>query len=232
MWGVIEMLLMKNWLETRWRLTAVLGYLILFLAINYHNQQPGMKVSNLLFPLWMILTFGVLTLAGGGVKTQSPAGFPEGLAESTQFTLALPVSRLRLAAVRVAVGLMETAAVTVIAACAAWNLFPALRASTTPADFARVLLTTLVWLTGPYCSAFLFETLLAEPFSMVIAGWVFGLLMWLFHHIAPAVDLIRAFTQASPLITHRLPWPQMATSASVALILFVAAVRIVQTREY
>ena len=96
------MLLMKNWLETRWRLTAVFGYLILFLAINYRNQQPGMKVSNLLFPLWMILTFGVLTLAGGGVKTQSPAGFPAGLAESTQFTLALPVSRLRLAAVRVA----------------------------------------------------------------------------------------------------------------------------------
>lgn len=226
------MLLMKNWLETRWRLTAVFGYLILFLAINYHNQQPGMKVSNLLFALWMMLTFGVLTLAGGGVKTQSPAGFPEGLSESMQFTLALPVSRLRLAAVRVAVGLMETAAATVVAACAAWSLFPALRANTTPADFARVLLTTLVWLTGPYCAAFLFETLLAEPFSMVIAGWVFGLLLWILHHIAPAVDLIRAFTQASPLITHRLPWPQMATSASVALILFVAAVRIVQTREY
>jgi hypothetical protein len=232
MWAVIEMLLIKNWLETRWRLTAIFGYLILFLAINYHNQAPGMKVSNLLIPLWMILTFGVLTLAGGGVKTQSPAGFPEGLAESTQFTIALPVSRLRLVAVRAAVGLMETSAVTVIAACAAWNLFPVVRVSTTPADFARVLLTTLVWLTGPYCVALLFETLLAEPFSMVIAGLAFSLLLWLLHHIAPAVDVVRAFGQESPLITHRLPWPQMATSASVALILFVAAVRIVQTREY
>jgi hypothetical protein len=53
-------------------------------------------------------------------------------------------------------------------------LFPALRASTAPADFAPVLLTTLVWLAGPYCAALLFETLLAEPFSMVIAGWSFG----------------------------------------------------------
>jgi hypothetical protein len=135
-------------------------------------------------------------------------------------------------AVRVGVGLMETSAVTVIAACLAWNLFPALRASTAPADYARAVLTTLLWLTGPYCAALLFETLLAEPFSMVLAGWAFGLLLWLLHRIAPAVDVIRAFGQASPLITHRLPWPQMATSAGMALALFLAAVWIVQTREY
>jgi hypothetical protein len=232
MYGVIEMLLMKNWLETRWRLTAMFVYLILFLAIQYHGQQPGTKVSNILVTPWMILTFGALTLAGGGVKTQSPIGFPEGLAESTQFTIALPVSRLRLMAVRAAVGLMETSAVTVIASCMTWNLFPALRASTTPSDFARAVLTTLLWLTGPYCAAVLFETVLAEPFSMVLAGWAFTLLLWLLHHIAPAVDIVRAFGQASPLITHRLPWPQMATSAGTALILLLAAVSIVQTREY
>jgi hypothetical protein len=134
-------------------------------------------------------------------------------------------------AVRAAVGLMETAAVTVIAACAVWNLFPALRASTAPADFAPVLLTTLVWLAGPYCATLLFETLLAEPFSMVIAGWAFCCSVAL-AYIAPLVDVVPTFGQASPLITHRLPWPQIATSASVSLILFVAAVRIVQTREY
>lgn len=226
------MLLMKNWLETRWRLTAMCVYLILFLGISYHGQQPGMRVSSILIPPWMILTFGAMTLAGGGVKTQSPIGFPEGLAESTQFTIALPVSRLRLTAVRVLVGLLETSVLTVIASCVTWNLFPAVRASTTPADFARAVLATLVWVTGPYCAAVLFETVLAEPFSMVIAGWAFTLLLWLLHHIAPAVDMIRAFGQASPLITHRLPWPQMATSAGTAMILLLAAVRIVQTREY
>jgi hypothetical protein len=180
----------------------------------------------------MILTFGALTLAVGGVKTQSPIGFPEGLAESTQFTLALPVSRLRLMAVRAAVGLMETSAVTVFAGCMVWSLFPALRASTAPADFVRGVLTTLLWLTGPYCAALLFETFLPEPFSMVAGGWAFLLLLWLLHRIAPAVDIIRAFGPASPLITHRLPWPQMATSAGMALMLSFAAVRIVQTREY
>lgn len=226
------MLLMKNWLETRWRLTAMFGYLASVLAINYYHQS-GMKASSVLFPLWMILTFGVLTLAGGGVKTQSPIGFPEGLAESTQFTIALPVGRFRLMAVRAAVGLMETSAVTLISGCTAWSLFPVLRAAVPPADFVRVVLITLVWLTGPYCMAMVFEALVPEPFSMVLAGWSFGLLLWLSHHIAPAVDIVQAFIgEASPLVTHRLPWPQMATSASVAVVLFVAAVWIVRTREY
>jgi hypothetical protein len=236
------MLLMRYWLETRWRLTAMLVYLILTLAINYRRpgvNRPvdplpitGMKATSILIAPFMILTFGALTLAGCGVKTQSAIGFPEGLAESTQFTLALPVSRRRLMAVRTTFGLTELSGVTLIAGCLAWSFFPALRASTTPADFVRAVLTTLLWLTGPYCAAVLFETVLAEPLSMVLAGWTFILLLWLLHLIAPAVDIIRAFGQASPLITHRLPWPQLATSVGLASILFLVAVWIVQTREY
>ncbi len=224
------MLLMKNWLETRWRLTAMLVYLILFLAINY--QRPGVKAQSLLIVPFMILTFGTLTLAGGGVKTQSAIGFPQGLAESAQFTLALPISRRRLMAVRATLGLAEMSAATVIAAYLAWSFFPELRASTTPADFLRAVLTTLLWLPGPYSAAALFETVLAEPLSFVLAGWTFCLLLWLLHRIAPAVDIIRAFGQASPLITHRLPWTQLATSMGLASILFLVAVWIVQTRDY
>ncbi|HLK69816.1 MAG TPA: hypothetical protein VKU19_40580 [Bryobacteraceae bacterium] len=225
------MLLMKNWLETRWRVTATVVYVIAFLAIHSHNPQPA-EITHILIPLFMILTYGALTLAGAGVKTQSPIGFPEGLAESTQFTLALPVSRLRLMAVRVTVGMFEVSALTILTAGAAWALFSSLRASTTPADFVRVVLTTLLWLTGPYCAALLFETLLTEPFSMVVAGWVLMLLLWLLHRLAPAVDIMRGCFQASPLITHRLPWSQMATAAGMSLMLFLAAVWIVRAREY
>jgi hypothetical protein len=46
------------------------------------------------------------------------------------------------------------------------------------------------------------------------------------------VDIVRAFGPASPLFTHRLPWSQMATSVGLSTILFVTAVRIVQSREY
>jgi hypothetical protein len=206
----------------------------LFLTISYHNQQPNAKWAlNLLLVPFLIITSFVMTLAGSGVKTQSAVGFPQGLAESTQFTLALPVSRMKLMAVRLAVGLLETFSVTLIAAGILWTLFPALRASTTPADFVRAVLTTLIWLTAPYSAALLFETLLAEPLSFVLAGWSFALLAWFLHRVAPAaVDIVRAFNQASPLITHRLPWTQMATMAGLSLLLFLSAVRIVRTREY
>jgi hypothetical protein len=226
------MLLMKNWLETRWRLTAIFVYLILFVAISLHNQKPGTRANDLLIPPFMILSFGTLSLAGSGVKTQSPIGFPEGLAESTQFTLALPVSRMKCMAVRLACGLIETTSVAVIAAGMLWALFPAVRAAVTPADFTRAVATTLLWLTGPYCAALLFESLIMEPFSMVLAGWSFISLLWLLHRIAPSVDIIRAFGQASPLLTHRMQWSQMATSAGLSLLLFLGAARIVQKRQY
>lgn len=173
-----------------------------------------------------------MPLAGSGVRSQAPIGFPEGLAGSTQFTISLPVTRLRLLAVRAAFGLAEAAVLTVIVGCLAWSLFPAVRASATPADFVRLVLTTLLFLTGPYCAHILFLTFLDEPLSSMCAGLAIFLLLLLLHHTVPAVDIGRALGPASPLITHRLPWSQMAASVGLSAILFVAAVRIVQTREY
>lgn len=71
-------------------------------------------------------------------------------------------------AVRAILGLAQMSAATVIAAYLAWSFFPELRASTTPPDFLRAVLTTLLWLPGPYSVAALFETVLAEPLSFVL----------------------------------------------------------------
>ncbi len=225
------MLLMKAWLETRWRLLAAFVYLMICLAINYHSS-PAANTRGMLLALGTILALGSCTLAGSGVKSQAPVGFPEGLAGSTQFTISLPVSRRRLLAVRASFGMLETIAVTVITACLAWGLFPSLRASVTPGDFAKLVLTAILFTTGPYFASVFFGTFLDEPLSLVYAGWTITFLLWLCHRITPAIDIIRAFGQASPLITHRLPWSQMATCAGLAAILFLAAVRVVQTREY
>ena len=165
------MLVMKAWLETRWRLASLFAYCFIVMALNYQNRNPSPgKVQIVLLLLWIVLSSFVMTLAGAGVKSQAPVGFPEGLAESTQFTLSLPVTRLRLLAVPTAVGLLETAAATVIIGCMTWGMFPAVRAGTTLADFARIALTTLLWLTLPYCTALFFVTLLAEPLSFMCAG--------------------------------------------------------------
>lgn len=225
------MLVMKAWLETRWRLTAGLVYCLLFLAINLHDSKPQTS-KGVLFGIGMVLTYTALTLPGSGVKSQAPIGFPEGLAESTQFTISLPVDRARLLLVRAAVGMLETLALTLLIACLAWSLLPPLRATVTPADFARLVLTCLLWLTGPYCAGLFFETLVAEPLSMVLAGWALTLLLWVLHHTANALDIVSAFGAASPLVTHGLPWPQMATCAVLAGLFFMAAARVVRTREY
>jgi hypothetical protein len=227
------MLLMKGWLETRWRLAAAFTYLSICLAINCQSRNsPAANPGRVLVPLGIILAFGSLTFAGSGVKSQAPAGFPEGLAGSTQFTISLPVSRQRLLAVRAAIGMLEAVALAIFIGCLAWGLFPSVRASVTQADFVRLVLTVILFLTAPYCTAVFFVTILDEPLSMVVAGWTNMLLLWLLHRTAPAVDIVRAWGAESPLITHTLPWSQMATCAGLATIMFLAAVRMVQTREY
>jgi hypothetical protein len=87
-------------------------------------------------------------------------------------------------------------------------------------------------LTGPYCAAVFFGTFVDEPLSMMYAAWTITLLLWLAHRIAPVVDIVRVWSQASPLITHTLPWSQLAACAVIASTMLLGAVRIVQTREY
>jgi hypothetical protein len=219
---------MKAWMETRWRLLGLVTYLLIALAINYRNHAgPGVLTA-----LWLILTVFAMSLAGSGVKSQAPVGFSEGLAGSTQFTISLPVSRLRLLAVRALFGLAETALVTVAVGCMTWGLFPALRETTTLVDFTGLVLTTILFLIAPYCTHVFFVSWSDEPLSVLCAGFTLALVLFLCHNIAPGVDIIRAFGLASPLRTHRLPWAQLMASVMLALVFSVAAVRVVQTREY
>jgi len=100
------------------------------------------------------------------------------------------------------------------------------------ADFARLVLTTLLWLPLPYCAALISQALAMEPLSMLPAGYGLTLLLWLLHQISPAVDVVRAFGSKSPLLTHRLPLTQLATADLLAATLLFVAVRAVQRREY
>jgi hypothetical protein len=226
--GVIEVLLMKAWLETRWRLLGLAIYLLIALAVNHRNVSGG----GVLTAAWFMLTFLAILLGGSGVNSQAPLGAAEGVAGSTQFTISLPVTRLRLFTVRVVIGLAETAAMTVVTAVFLWALSPALREFATPADFARLILTTVLFLVAPYSAHVFFSTWADEPFSIGYAAFLLILLLLLCHHLAPGVDILRAFGPASPLRTHRLPWPQLAASVISALILAFAAFLVVRGREY
>ena len=222
------MLLMKAWMETRWRLLGVAMYLLIALAMSSLNPAG----TNVLTTLWFMLTFLAISLGGSGVRSQAPLGFSEGLAGSTQFTLSLPVSRLRLLLVRAVAGMVETAAATVAVACLTWALIPNLRQTAVPGDFARLVITTILYLSAPYCAHVFFTTWVEEPYSMAYATFTLILLLLVGHRLTPATDIVRAFSQASPLLTHRLPWPQLTASVILALILAFAAVQIVRRREY
>jgi hypothetical protein len=219
---------MKAWMETRWRLLGVAMYLLIALAIS--SLSPAS--TNVLTTLWFMLTFLAISLGGSGVRSQAPLGFSEGLAGSTQFTLSLPVSRLRLLLVRAVAGMVETAAATVAVACLTWALIPNLRQTAAPGDFARLVITSILYLSAPYCAHVFFTTWVEEPYSMAYATFTLILLLLVGHRLAPATDIVRAFSQASPLLTHRLPWPQLTASVILALILAFAAVQIVRRREY
>jgi hypothetical protein len=221
-------LLMKAWMETRWRILGLAVYLLIALALNYRNPAGG----GVLTTAWFILTFLAILLGGSGVNSQPPLGLSEGIAGSTQFTISLPVTRVRLLAVRAAAGLVETAAVTLLTASLIWALFPATRETTTPADFARLVLTTILFLTAPYCAHVFFSTWSEEPFSLAYAGGSLVLLLVLCHRLTPGVDILRAFGEASPLATHQVPWSQLMPSVMAAVILLVAAGLVVRRREY
>ncbi len=182
------MLVMKAWLETRWRLLATFAYLLICLFIYYHDQKADFSNARGFFlALIFFLVYGALTLAGSGVKSQSNIGFPEGLAGSTQFTISLPVSRMRLLGVRAAFGMLETAGAAVAIYCLTWGLFPVIRSNVSLADFARMLVANILCLTVPYFAAVFFGTFVDEPLSFLFTGWAIVSILWLAHHVAPSV---------------------------------------------
>ncbi len=222
------MLLMKAWMETRWRLLIVAAYLLIALALNFRNPTG----TSVLTTAWFMLTFLAILLGGSGVNSQAPLGFSEGVAGSTQFTISLPVTRLRLLAVRAAVGLAEMAAATALAALLIWALLPATRQTASPSDFARLVLGTILFLIAPYCAHVFFSTWAAEPFSLGYAGCTLILLLLLCHRLAPGVDVIRAFGEASPLQTHHMPWSQLAPPVIAGAVLLLGSGMVVRLREY
>jgi hypothetical protein len=227
------MLVMKAWLETRWRLVFGFAMLLLAMALNSPNMNAiPADALGVLVLIGLLCSVISLLLAGSGVKSQAPLGFPEGLAGSTQFTISLPVTRLRLVMVRVSIGLLELSAVMIIAGCALWGLFPVIRAATTPLDMTRLVLASVVLLTMPYIASTFFSVFLDEPLSSICAGAGMTLLLWGSFHVPPSVDIFAVWGRACPLLTHTTPWSQMAISACLAATLLFATVWCVRKREY
>jgi hypothetical protein len=229
------MLLHKGWLETRFRLLFALVFIGLFL-VQLHaigiKAPAGVKVAVGI--AWIFVVSISIMLAGAGIATQPSFQATKGLHGSILFTLSLPVSRFRLLAVRAGLGWLEMAGVIGAMCCGMWTLFPALRGTTTPAEMFEHTIALIACASGLYSIPMLLATFLDDQWRLFGSLGVFGALWWLSNHtpLPASANIFRAMGEGSPLIAHNMPWAAMAFSLELAAILFFAALKIVQLKEY
>ena len=167
-------------------------------------------------------------------KNASPFRVKAGLHGSTSFTLSMPVSRLRLLAVRAVFGLLEAAGIVTFMIVCAWSLFPLVRGTSTFIDLLKLVVAALACLSCFYFLSVTAATVLDETWQVYGSYLVAGLAWWASVRLGlpSSANVFRFMTDASPLVTHRLPWPAMTISLLASAVLFMAALKIVQTHEY
>jgi hypothetical protein len=173
-------------------------------------------------------------LGGAGIVTQPAVQATKGLHGSTLFTLSLPVSRLRLLAVRASIGWFEAAGVIGAFCCGMWLVSPAFRATATPVEMLEYAGTLIASVSALYCLSVLLATFLDDQWRAWGTMIASAALWWLSTHtpLPASANIFRAMREASPLLAHTMPWTAMAFSLGLAAILFFAALKVVQTREY
>ncbi len=228
-----QMLWHKGWLETRLRLLFVLVWEALFLGFAYFRGVKTLTAfAAVLIGGASLGAFAPILLAGSGIKTQPPFQASKGLHGSTLFTLSLPVSRLRLLAVRAGIGWLELLVAIGMWCGGVWFLFPFLKATTNGIETLEYAGTLLACASGLYSASLLLAAFLDDLWRLYGGFVASGVLWWLLERFPPSVNIFEAMSERSPLMVHALPWTAMGLSLASAAALFLVAVRVVRTSEY
>ena len=236
------MLWLKGWLETRLRFCfaiALLGALVGFAHAVPATPppNPGARLPILGVILFSNPTFIVMAcafLGGAGIATQAAFQASKGIHGSILFTLSLPVSRLRLLAVRAFIGWVEAMCAIGIFCGALWLATPVLRTVMTTTEMVEYAGTIMVCASALYFVSVFFATFLDDQWR-VWGTMIFAAVLWWLSgsgFLPASADIFRAMGSGSPPIAHTVPWTPMAFSVGFCAVLFLAALRIVQTREY
>lgn len=232
------MLWYKSWLETRFRVLLVFAlslFLIGFIERNTNTHSPSHQtVEYFINTMTLCLSMFTAMLAGTGIKTRPLLKSNRGLYGSMYFTLSLPVSRFRLLATRAGLGMLELVGIAAALSCAAWFIFPALKVHLAVSVLFAYWITVSVCVSAFYFLSVLLTTVLDDDwpiYGTLIAIWILRWISAAFS-VPPSVNIFRAMGAASPLFTHTFPWASMGVSLGAAAILFLAALKVVQTREY
>jgi hypothetical protein len=231
----------KGWLETRFKLLFLVGFATFLLFFQHSVRDaatpPGGKNPALGFVLFSTPSLVLMLcaiLGGAGIATQPSFQAAKGLHGSMLFTLSLPVSRLRLLAIRATIGWLEVAGVVVALCCGMWLVSPLFRAMSTFAEMMAYAGTLIACASAFYCLSVLLATFLDDQWRAWGTMLASALLWWVSAHapLPASVNIFHAMREGSPLLAHTVPWTAMAFSFGLAAILFFAATKVVQTREY
>jgi len=229
------MLWYKGWLETRIRLLMSFIWIAWFLIAEYLRGTGGPAGLAALSSGAMFIAAAIpMLFAGAGIATQPAFQATKGLYGSTQYTLSMPVSRLHLLAVRAGIGWLEMTAATAMFCSAMWLVLPVVRGAATAMQMVEYTVVLVACSSSLYFFAVLLASFLDEMWRMKGGMIAFGAL-WALSSLTPlpaSVDIFHAMGDGSPLVAHTMPWTTIAFSLGLSAVLFFAALRVVQAREY
>ena len=229
------MLLLKGWLETRFRMfipVFMAAWLLYAMHARSMPRQGILAIAQYSMPVMVMIFF--IILAGAGIATQSPFRATKGLHGSMMFTVSLPVSRLRLVAVRAAIGWLEAACLVGVMCSCQWRLSSALREITTPVGMLEQAAVLIACGSVAYFVSVVLATFLEDQWRIWGTMIAVAVMFWLSikFSLPAAVDLIKAMGRGSPLVMHTMPWTTMGFAAGLSAVLFAVAVTIARMREY
>jgi ABC-2 type transport system permease protein len=249
------MLWYKAWRESRARFvlaaTALTVFCVAFVAKARMDfplrESPMVPYAAVVWSTFygssgpVVFSVVALVLSLGGLQRERSGG-------TVAFTLALPVSRGQLLAVRAAVGLLEMAALTVIPALLVPTLSPLLVGQSYPATQALAFaLLFISWGVVWFAVGFLWSILLAGEYTAGVAALLTPFAyMVLFAQITqggrrfPATNPFYVmsgqhmpyFNWQAALLIGPLPWTAMLLLAAIAVALIGAAVRLTARQSF
>ncbi|MGB6690733.1 MAG: hypothetical protein WBE76_23095 [Terracidiphilus sp.] len=234
------MLWYKAWLETRARfLTSLVIVTVISAFFVFHNQgdpEWNTEFYRLLFghqqvlaTLWIFL---VILLGMGGIVREKAIG-------TSAFTLTLPVSKTRLLSVRAGMGVIEAIALAIVPWAA---VFVICSITKMPILISQVGLYVLLLIGGGlvyFTLAVLISSLIAGEYTAPAVAFGVALVATVVWdvYLQPFSNremLTGAFSvdRRTYLLSGHLPWLGILASLSVAAVMLLASIMIVQRREF
>lgn len=243
-----DMLWQKSWLETRWRFVIGVGLALCSaaatvlvyprvlelvpLAPGNASGQIGEQIREAaklardyrgyVWSTWFrqnlpqMATLFAILLGASDVISQ---------ARGALFTLSLPVSRARVAGVRVATGLAELFVLVLVSSLAVPVLSPAIGRTYGAADTLIHSAVLFVVVCMFFMLAFLLSTVFADPWRPILLAVGIAIVL-------SAVGHARVMSAESYFRTGQLPWIGLSIAVTVSIALYYAAVLNIQRRDF